>query len=94
MKSSRPFSRSLAMMAEISAFLQQGFSSAAAFEKVGTYKSRGKGRAHVNAKKLRHSVSKYQPHEGGCQRERNERQGLHMASVNGFLLIQRDNLSA
>jgi hypothetical protein len=90
MRSSTPFSRSIAMMAAISAFLAQGFSSATAFEKVGTYHSRGKGRARIPAKRVGRKTTSFSAQPGKRQIERNVRQGLHMATVKGFQLIQRE----
>lgn len=58
------FKRAVAMMAAISAMLQQGFGMAAIGASIGPYVSRGKGRGSQSRNFLRGSGSKYEPHQG------------------------------
>ncbi len=59
------FSRSIAMMAAITALMQQGMSMQAIGASVGTYTSRGKGRGTPSRNFMRGAGrSKYQPHQG------------------------------
>jgi len=80
------FSRFNALMAMIVEMMGNGLSHFDALEKVGGYKSRGKGRGSYS-KRIRSGKSL--PAVGAKQTERYQKQGLRNVDVNGFSLINK-----
>ena len=80
------FSRFKAVMAMVMGLVSGGLNRFDALEKVGGYKSRGKGRGSYS-KRIRSGKSF--PAVGAKQTERYQKQGLRNVDVNGFSLIQR-----
>lgn len=89
---SQPFARSLAMMAAISqAYQLQGLMKDMALNRIGTYESRGHGgkhKARCAIKKANPTGGKTYPFSSARQDARHQRQGQHMAIVNGFEIMQ------
>ena len=72
---STPFSRATAMMAAISAMIQQGMGLASISDRIGSYVSNGKGRGTPSRNYMRGAGrSKYTPHQGAKEIARRKAQ--------------------
>ncbi|MFZ6813580.1 hypothetical protein ACO0K3_03865 [Undibacterium sp. Rencai35W] len=81
------FARAKAMMAAIAALLSQGLSNQTVFERVGAYKSRGKGLGKFSGKSFRRG-GYVGDKSGNREAQRHAKQGLQNVVVKGFSLIQ------